>query len=634
MLGSPWRPGIARAQVGQRSPLEGGPWVRARPRSPFDCRPPESPRMVPPVRGTRAPSLLQALGIGAALLAVATLPAAAGCKSTPSAGSSASPVGAVALAPERVAPEYRDDLKAVQEAQAEDPAGPAVVSAADRLLARDPPLNLRLAAIHAKVAHAYLNGDDAIALRWAEDILGATAGGEGSMDEAEVAILRDVDRLRVLLLARSGEPDDALKAIERAERAKTIPSGDLWAARALAHERGGARVDAAFDLAMWRAEVADASSEARYAEARIGELLAGAEPAALVVYAQARPGTAGARCLLTRAGQADTAAAEAWLGACAPQPVRIGALLPRTGKLAALADDQLAAAIAAVEVLAATNPAVEVVWADAGSTPETAKRGAEELLERGVGVVVGPIGAANVAAAERVLAGEAAVIVPGEGRATAVGIAPSLEARIRALVEHAKQSGAKGIVILAPAHGYGTRATAAARAAADKLGVPIVDTGTYEESTTSFAPVVRPVVPSLRKGAALLVLDRVARMELLLRQLAREGLTAGGGNNTKSATIMTTAEALSLAELNDRRTILEGVWMAPVAWPDAATEAFAAAYRAHEGEDPGDQALLVFRAFARAWQGGAGEPFSATVVRVQGGRIVAPPAEVSLTPEG
>ena len=36
-----------------------------------------------------------------------------------------------------------------------------------------------------------------------------------------------------------------------------------------------------------------------------------------------------------------------------------------------------------------------------------------------------------------------------------------------------------------------------------------------------------------------------------MRQLAREGLTAAGGNNTKSATIMTTAEALSLAELND-----------------------------------------------------------------------------------
>jgi hypothetical protein len=123
-------------------------------------------------------------------------------------------------------------------------------------------------------------------------------------------------------------------------------------------------------------------------------------------------------------------------------------------------------------------------------------------------------------------------------------------------------------------------------------------------------------------------------MELLHRQLAREGLTAAGGNNTSTAMVMTTAEALSLAELNERRNVLEGVWMAPVAWPDAATEAFAAAYRAHEGEPPGDQALLVFRAFARAWQGGAGEPFSATVVRVQGGRIVAPPAEVSLEPEG
>ena len=141
-------------------------------------------------------------------------------------------------------------------------------------------------------------------------------------------------------------------------------------------------------------------------------------------------------------------------------------------------------------------------------------------------------------------------------------------------------------------------------------------------------------VYALRARVDAEALEACARMELLLRQLAREGLTAAGGNNTATAMIMTTAEALSLAELEEHRNVLEGVWMAPVAWPDAATEAFAAAYRTHEGEPPGDQALLVFRAFARAWQGGAGEPFSATVVRVQRGRIVAPPAEVSLEPEG
>lgn len=556
---------------------------------------------------------------------------AVGCKSTPSASASANPVGASSLTPERVAPEYREDLRAVQAAQEADPAGPEVVAAADRLLSRDPPFNLRLAAVHAKVAHAYLNGDDTIALRWSAESLDSTRDA-ASMDAAEVAIVRDLERLQAILLARSGEPAEALVALERGERSHAIPEGDLWAGRALAHTRAGARIDAAFALAMWRGGVADGSPEAQYAEQEIGSLLAGTEPAGLLAYAGQHPGTIGAACLTARA-RGEMATDIPWIGACAPRPLRVGVLLPRSGRLAALADDQLAAALAAAEVLAASNPAVEVVWADSGSTAEAAKRGAEELIERSVAVVVGPVGAGNVAAATQVLAGSAAVVVPGEGRGEAVGIAPSLESRIVALVEHAKQSGAKSLVVLAPAHGYGKRATAAARRAASSAGLTLA-AETYEDSTTSFAPVVRPSVPALRKGAALLVLDRVARMELLLRQLAREGLSASGAANTGRVMVLSTAEALSLAEIGDGHEILEGVWMAPVAWPDETTGAFIDSYTAHEGEAPGDQALLVFRAMARAWQGGAGDPFSATVVRVQGGRIAASPTKISLNPEG
>jgi len=575
--------------------------------------------------------LLRALRVGVGILSLGA--ASVSCKATPSASASATPVGATSLTPDRVAPEYREDLRAVQEAQEADPAGPAVVVAADRLLSRGPPLNLRLAAVHAKVGHAYLNGDDVIALRWAGELLGAAAEGEATLDSAEAAIVRDLERLRAILLARSGEPEQALAALDRGERSSSIPAGDLWAGRALAHARAGAPVPAAFALAMWRGGVASGSSEARYAEEKIGELLAGAEPAELTAYAQAHPGSAGARCFAARAGQ-ESGTDIPWIGACLPRALRVGVLLPRSGRLAALADDQLAAAIAAVEVLSAGNPSVEVVWADAGSTAETTTRGANELIERGAEVIVGPVGAGNVAAAERVLAGQAAVVVPGEGGKVAVGIAPSLEERIVALVEHAKQLGATGLVILAPAHGYGVRATAAARRAAKSVGIPIAAAESYEDSTTSFAPVLRPTVPALRKGAALLVLDRVARMELLLRQLAREGLSASKITNTGRVMVMSTAEALSLAELGDGHELLEGVWMAPVAWPDVATQAFVDAYVAHEGEPPGDQALLVYRALSRAWQGGAGEPFSATVVRVQGGRIAAPSPTISLSPEG
>ncbi|MCB9701697.1 MAG: ABC transporter substrate-binding protein [Myxococcales bacterium] len=573
-------------------------------------------------------SMLGAVARSAVVLVLST----AACRSTTPAGQGA-PIGAAAIAPERVAPEYREDLRAVQSAQQADPAGAAVVQAADRLLGRDPPYNLRLAAVHAKVGHAYLNGDDAIAIRWADEILGAGASAEAAGDAAEAGIVADLKRLRALLHARSGDPAFALTALDEAERARAITPGDLWAGRALASERAGSAAHAVHALGMWRSEVADGSPEARYIESRLAALATTA-PDALRRVAARSPGTPAALCMAIMAGDSPVAAEPSWITACAPRKVRVGVLLPRSGKLAAFADEQLAAAIAAAPILAAQSPGMELLWADAGSTAETTRAGASALLEAGASVVVGPLGAAGVTAARSVLGAEA-MIVPGEGSGGVFGVAPTLEARIGALVAHARGERAKGLVILAPAHGYGKRATEAARRAAAESGIAVVEAATYEESTTSFASVVRPVVPALKKGAALLILDRVARMELLLRQLAREGVTPSAAAGTAPILVLSTGEALSLAEQGDGHEILEGVWMAPVAWPDDApeTRAFIEAYADHEKRLPGDQALLVYRALSEAIEG-ARAPSSATLVRVQGGRLVTQTPQISVKPSG
>lgn len=572
----------------------------------------------------------------APLLALAILAfGLAGCPSrTPASGTS--PAG-VTLAPEQVAPEYRADWEAVRAAEQADPAGSAVMTAADQLLARDPPLDLRLAAILVKVRGAYLSGDDAIALRWSAEALTAAEGAKESADGSATGLVQDLRRMQALLMARSGDPERALRYLDGAAQGGALAEAELWAGRAQVHGRQGARLDAAFAHAMWRARADPQSAEARYAEQQIGAFLAGAESSALEARAAQDPGSEGATCLLARAGKAAVPTSAPWMAACLPQPLRLGVLLPRSGKLAALGDAQLAAAIAAVTVLAAGNPAVEVIWADSGSDPATARKGAEALLEAGVAVVVGPVGAGNVAAAARVLAGEAAMIVPGEAAGEARAMAPTLEARAEALIELAREQGARSVVVVAPTHSYGTRALQAVKAAGAAAGVGIAQVQTYQESTTSFAQVLGPVLPELRKGAALVVLDRVARMELLLRQLARDGLTAAPQATTKTVLVLSTAEALELAELGNRGTgheILEGVWMAPVAWPDAESDDFIRAYLDHEKALPGDQALLVWRALARAWQGGAGDPAQAALVRVQGGRLVASPPKVRVQPQG
>jgi hypothetical protein len=125
--------------------------------------------------------------------------------------------------------------------------------------------------------------------------------------------------------------------------------------------------------------------------------------------------------------------------------------------------------------------------------------------------------------------------------------------------------------------------------------------------------------------------DRLARLELLLRQLVRSGMTADRGDG-KGVAALSTGEGLSADALGPGHEILGGVWLAPVAWPTPDGDAFADAYTALEGQPPGDQAWLVWRAVATAWGGGPGAPPVAAVLRVESGRLVPAPAQVQLRP--
>jgi len=536
---------------------------------------------------------------------------------------------AATVTPVRVDPEYQNEWEAVQDARSTDPAGPGVVSAADRLLARDPPLGLRLAALHAKVASAYLQGDDAAAQRWGDEAVAAVSASGGATaveGRGESELFVDLQRLSALAAARSGDPERALAALAALEAAKGIEPVELWAARALARERQGRRAEAFVAYAEWRSRLVDGTPEARFAEERVRELgsaLSRTEREDLAA------GTSGdvARCLAPDGGEGGPT----WLRACRLSERRIGMLLPRSGRLAGLADQHLAAAVASVRVLGGGGGGVEVVWADSGSSADEVRSAAEGLRRAGVDAVVGPVGAGNVGAATRALGKDIVVVLPGESSEGARGVAPTLEDRCAALVTEARRRRVP-LVVLAPENGYGKRAGRAVEKAAEAQGVKVVLRRDFPEATTSFAPILDPALGALRQGAALVVLDRVDRMELVLRQAARDGFAAAG--NGKAIVVLSTGESLEPAALGGGHEVLEGVWLAPAAWPDADAAGFAEAFRAQEGHEPGDQALLVWRALSAAWQDRPSEVPRAAVVRVQGGRLVVPESQVAAQPRG
>jgi ABC-type branched-subunit amino acid transport system substrate-binding protein len=341
-----------------------------------------------------------------------------------------------------------------------------------------------------------------------------------------------------------------------------------------------------------------------------------------------------------RAGRTAPAGAPAWVQGCQPLAAvgnapRIGLLLPRSGKFAGLADIQLAAAAAAIRALAGpAGASLQITWEDAGSSPAEAKQAASALLASGADVLVGPVGPGNVEAAAEVAAtagGRVRLVVPGEASGQVHGVAPTIEARTAALAQAVGRSGRTVAVVLAPDNSYGKRAVAALEKSLPKSGVKSLKTIYYPANTTSFHKVLDPVRSSL-KTAAIVIPDQLGRVELVVRQLVRDGVVVDRPKQP-GVPILTTGEGASPETLGTGHEVLDGVLVAPVAWETADAAGFAEAYTAMEGTGPSDQAWLVYRAVAHAWTGAdAMAPPAAAVLRVEGGRLVATDPSVSLTP--
>jgi ABC-type branched-subunit amino acid transport system substrate-binding protein len=393
----------------------------------------------------------------------------------------------------------------------------------------------------------------------------------------------------------------------------------------VALDRKGDAAAAVAALAAWREVLPEGQGTALWVEQRLAHVAESLPSDALAQVVAAMPASPGRACLQARLGEPVPAGVPAWVAGCGAASGGIGILLPRSGPFSAFADEQLAAALAAIEVLGDGRPPA-LAWRDSGSTTKTAQAAARALVGEGARVLVGPMGPKNVKAVLGEVDRQALVIVPGESTGNAAGVAPSLEQRVRALVEAARARGCDRLVVLAPDNAYGERAVAAAKAKASGFPQELV-VRTYPPDTTSFQPHVTPIMAALRGDAALLVPDTLARTDMVVRQLARSGRMPAHGD-VPGLVVLTTAEGLSPQGLEQGRDVLEGVFVAPAAARGPESAEFEAAYARLQGEPPGDQGLLVFYALQHAITGqpgpGAGRT---TVTRVQGGRLVVEPTQ-------
>jgi len=582
------------------------------------------PRTRPQLRSRRGTLAPARAAVGVALIAVGL----ACHKPGPPPKFTGSPLQPVAAGVDPGSPAERSwsDLLAARQA---DPAAAEVVGLAQALLDSDPPPAGRLAAWAALAEQSYLIGDDATAATWAEQGLSQLQSGPALSNPDTASALRaDLAGTHLRALARGGDPIQALTALGDPNASGALDEEARLGLRAVALDRNADAGAAVVAYLQWRQALSDDDPSAPWAEHRARVLAARVPVTELAEAANNAVGEGTSpvhACLAARmGGPAPTSKAPAWAQRCASNVERIGIMLPRTGPLSALADTHLVAALAASDVLGARHGEVEILWEDPGSSAKGTRKAVRALKAMGADVIVGPLGSKLVGVAAREAGDSIPIVVPGEGRGVARGVAPSLEARVEALVKLAKAAEKHRLVILAPDNAYGRRAVAAAKRYGGRMKYDVV-ARQYEAGTTSFAKTLKPITTALSHDSALLLADHLSRAEMVVRQLARIGKVPSR-DDTPGLMVMTTAEGASDRALRDAGSTFEGVWAAPVATPVVAGPTgvqFASAYARGANTLPGDQAMLVYYAMHMAFTGRAAKGSGyAPLVRVVQGEFV------------
>ncbi|WP_414901094.1 ABC transporter substrate-binding protein [Sphingomonas flavalba] len=290
-------------------------------------------------------------------------------------------------------------------------------------------------------------------------------------------------------------------------------------------------------------------------------------------------------------------------GKARPRRVLAGLLLPLSGANASLGRMiERAASLAA-----APNPKVEAIPAfDTGGSAEGAAAAAEAAIRAGAGLLLGPLGAAEVPAAVAAAAGRAPVLSfsndPAllDSGAFLIGITPAQA--VGAILPYARGRGVRRVGIVGGDSGWARAAVAAAERVAPTAGIAL------NPAAGGGAPAA--MLAALRGDGALpdavLLAEGGQAMAALARMLREEG-------------VQLLATAQTLAGPPGEVDAYDGAWFAGYD-PDRFAD-FARAYQTQHGGEPGMIAALgydaatIARALARdgtvGRDGLLGRPFDA-----------------------
>jgi len=273
--------------------------------------------------------------------------------------------------------------------------------------------------------------------------------------------------------------------------------------------------------------------------------------------------------------------------------VRVGLVLPLSAQGNAGVAAQSMKNAAEMALAEFKSPNIQLLVKDDGGTPQGAQAGAQQAINEGAEIIIGPLFAQSVSAVGQVARGRNIPVIAFSTDASVAARGVYLlsflpETDVRRIVDFAVSRGKRSFAALLPDNAYGTVVEAAFQQEVSRRGGRVVALEKYPSDANRMAEAARRVSQAASQADSIFIPDGADAVPQVVQALAASGV------NLKRV------QLLGTGLWDDPRIFstaaLDGGWYA--APESTGFRNFSARYRARYGQDPVRTATLAYDAVA------------------------------------
>jgi branched-chain amino acid transport system substrate-binding protein len=273
--------------------------------------------------------------------------------------------------------------------------------------------------------------------------------------------------------------------------------------------------------------------------------------------------------------------------------VKVGLILPLSGTGNAFVAGQSMRNAAELAISEFNNPDIQLLVKDDGGNAAGAQQGAQQALEEGAEIILGPLFALTVGPVGQLAKSRGIPVIAFSTDANVATRGVYLlsflpESDVDRIISYAAGQGRRSIAALVPDNAYGTVVEAAFKQVAARRGARVVALERYPLDKTAMQAPIRNVAQAAARADAIFIPDGADAVASVVQTLAASGLD------------LKRVQLLGTGLWEDSHLFsspqLEGAWYAG---PDSSGfRSFSGRYRARYGQDPVRTASLSYDAVA------------------------------------